>query len=91
MKTIHENNKVKHDAIMDDIKLSEQEKKEKMKSLREEQEKEIDAILTPDQKTKMDAIRKEMKEKRMNNQNRPNKNTTGTTSPSAGNPTPVSQ
>ena len=77
MKDLREANRIQRDAFMNDTKLTEQEKHDKMKALRAEQEKNIDAILTEDQRVKMAEMRKEMKEMKMNDPNRQHRNTMG--------------
>jgi Spy/CpxP family protein refolding chaperone len=51
--------KKQHSAIQNDASLTADQKKEKMKALRQSQMQKMNAILTPDQQTKMKAFRKQ--------------------------------
>jgi Spy/CpxP family protein refolding chaperone len=63
IKTLSEAMATKRKAIMDDTKLSEDTKKEKMKELGKDFRAQFEKVLTPEQKTKMEAARKERREK----------------------------
>jgi periplasmic protein CpxP/Spy len=56
LKDVFADSKSKHDSIMNDSSLTQDQKKEKMKSLREETTSKVNQVLTPDQQ-------KELKEK----------------------------
>ena len=71
MKTIREQGRLKRQSILTDSTLNENKKKEQLKALKADQENQIDKILTPEQKVKMDAVRAQMKEMRRNNQGQP--------------------
>ncbi len=60
LKEMNEANKGKKDAIANDPKLSEEQKKEQLKDIRKAEAKNMQGVLTDDQKKKM----KELKEKR---------------------------
>jgi periplasmic protein CpxP/Spy len=47
--------------VKDDAALNEEQKKDKLKELRKKRMADIEALLTPEQKAKADAMRKEMK------------------------------
>lgn len=59
MKTLNEKLKANMKRIRDNSSLSQEQKKEQVKSLMANHKSSVDAILTAEQKTKMDAIRKE--------------------------------
>jgi Spy/CpxP family protein refolding chaperone len=63
LKTIFEEQKAKIDPIWKDASLSKEQKKEKAKPIADETRTKIDAVLTPEQKTKLEQVRKEKREK----------------------------
>jgi Spy/CpxP family protein refolding chaperone len=63
MKEFHQNMKQKMDAIKNDASLTPEQKKAKMKELHQTQRQTMNSILTPEQKEKMKAQRKEWREK----------------------------
>ena len=62
MKTLHEDMMQQRNAIQNDASLSADQKKDKMKELRQTQMQKMNAILTPDQQAKMKTFRKEGKQ-----------------------------
>ena len=62
MKKMHEDNKVKMDAISNDKSLSDEQKQAKMKELRMDQRKGMESILTDEQKAKMKKMREERRD-----------------------------
>ncbi len=64
MKKLHEDNKSKMDEIKNNASLSDDQKAEQMKTLREEQHKNMEALLTDDQKAKMKQMHEEKKERK---------------------------
>jgi Spy/CpxP family protein refolding chaperone len=59
LKSMREEMKQQHSAIQNDASLTADQKKEKMKSLRQSQMQKMNAILTPDQQAKMKAFREQ--------------------------------
>ncbi|MDE3183577.1 MAG: hypothetical protein KGM16_09180 [Bacteroidota bacterium] len=59
LKSMREQMKQQHSAIQNDASLTADQKKEKMKSLRQSQMQKMNAILTPDQQAKMRAFREQ--------------------------------
>ncbi len=59
MKAQHKEMKAKRDALKGQDNLTVKEMREKQSALRAEQKSKMDGILTTDQKTKMDAMRKQ--------------------------------
>ncbi len=59
LKSMREEMKQQHSAIQNDASLTADQKKEKMKALRQSQMQKMNAILTPDQQAKMKAFRKQ--------------------------------
>jgi Spy/CpxP family protein refolding chaperone len=55
--------KSKMDAIMKNDALQGSEKREQLTALREEMRKNIESVLTPEQKTKMEELKKENQDK----------------------------
>jgi protein CpxP len=62
MQKLHEEQRVKMDSIRNSS-MSDDEKKAQMRTLRENSRKEMDDILTPEQRSKMQEMRKEQMEK----------------------------
>jgi Spy/CpxP family protein refolding chaperone len=83
-KQIHQNERTQRDAIMANDSLNAEQKKQQLKSLRKDTNQNINAILTDEQRQKLQALKQEMKDDRMNNQ----PNTQGN---SANNNAPVVQ
>ncbi len=63
VKTLSEAMATKRKSLSDDTKLSEGDKKEKMKELGKDFRSDIEKVLTAEQKAKMEAARKERREK----------------------------
>ena len=63
MQKLHEEQRTKTDSIRNSS-LSDDEKMTQMKSMRENNRKAMDDILTPDQRSKMQELRKQQMEKR---------------------------
>ncbi|MCH5596773.1 Spy/CpxP family protein refolding chaperone [Niabella ginsengisoli] len=59
MKTIDDEQKTKYQTLRDDKSLSDDARKEKMMELRKARMEKVNGILTPEQKTKMEAKMKE--------------------------------
>ncbi len=59
LKTFHEQQKAKMDAIRDNDQLTREEKRAQMKSLMEERKAKMNSVLTAEQKTKWKELRKE--------------------------------
>jgi periplasmic protein CpxP/Spy len=59
LKTFHEQQKAKMDAIRNNDQLTREEKRAQMRSLKEERKAKMDSILTAEQKTKWKELRKE--------------------------------
>ncbi len=57
-----QNLKQQRDALKNDASLTQEQKKEKMKELNQAQHEKMNSILTPDQKAKMQADKKQWKE-----------------------------
>ena len=64
MKNVMEEMRPKMDALRDNTSLTPDEKRSQLKALRDEQKTKVDAILTPDQRTKMEEKRKKMMEEK---------------------------
>lgn len=64
LKEMREANKSKRDAIKNDSKLTDEQKKEQMKALKEEQKKGMQGVLTDEQKSKMKEMKAKMKEEK---------------------------
>ena len=62
--------KEKRDAILNDYKLTEQQKRDQLKELHEERAKNMQGILTEEQQTKMKAAKEKMKAERKNHPER---------------------
>lgn len=63
VKAIHEAERAQREAIRADASLSREQKMEKAKALRESTVQQVDAILTPEQRTKAQAMRAKMQER----------------------------
>lgn len=63
MKEFHQNMKQQRDALKNDASLTPEQKKAKMNELHNVQKEKMNSILTPEQKQKMQADKKERKEK----------------------------
>ena len=63
MKESHQNIAQQREAVKNDASLTQEQKKAKMKEMRQSQQEKMNSILTPDQKVKMEAHKKEWKEK----------------------------
>ena len=63
IKGINEQYATKREALFKDQSLKGEERKAQSKELRVNQEKEINSVLTPEQKTKLDVLKKERAEK----------------------------
>ncbi len=59
MKELRENGKQQREALKNDATLSADQKREKMKEISQSQQDKMNAILTPDQKAKWDADKKQ--------------------------------
>lgn len=57
LKTIFEEQKAKIDPIFQDASLSREQKSEKARPIKDETKGKVDAVLTPEQKTKLEQIR----------------------------------
>ncbi len=66
LKAVFEEQKAALDPIFQDTTLSKEQKRDKAKPIMEASRAKIDAVLTPEQKTKMDAARKSHQEKANN-------------------------
>ncbi len=66
MKANHESIKQQREAIKNNTSLTEAQKKEKMEELHESQKEKMNSILTPEQKAKMHADKKDWKNKNKN-------------------------
>lgn len=64
LKAMHEEQKPRREAITNDATLSATDKKQKLRELRKESQEKFLAVLTPEQREKLAAHRKEMKAKR---------------------------
>lgn len=69
--TIYENHKKKVQALQSDTKLTKEAKMQRHKALREDTEKQVMAVLTAQQKQKLDALKKEWASKRTQNKQKP--------------------
>jgi len=67
-KQIHQNEKAQRDAIMANDSLNAEQKKQQLKSLRKDTNQNINAILTDEQRQKLQALKQEMKDDKTNNQ-----------------------
>jgi Spy/CpxP family protein refolding chaperone len=65
LKESRESAKQQMEAIKNDASLTQDQKKEKMQELRKSQQEKMSSILTPDQKAKIHAERKDWKDKNM--------------------------
>ncbi|MGV3720761.1 MAG: hypothetical protein ACO1SX_07600 [Actinomycetota bacterium] len=72
LKAMHEEQKPHRDAITKDAALSMADKKQKLRELRKESHEKFLAVLTPEQREKLAAHRKEMKAKRAARKNATN-------------------
>jgi Spy/CpxP family protein refolding chaperone len=63
VKAINESYKPQMEAIRKDASLSRDQKREKAQALNKEREGKVDAVLTPEQRTKAQAMREKMKER----------------------------
>lgn len=70
IKAINESYRPQLEAIRADQSLSRDQKREKAQALNKEREAKVDAVLTPEQRTKAQAMREKMKE-RMNHKGGP--------------------
>jgi organic radical activating enzyme len=66
LKEMNAGNKEKKQAILNDSKLTEEQKKEQLKAIKKEQAKSMQTVLTDEQKTKMKEARMKMKESKRN-------------------------
>jgi Spy/CpxP family protein refolding chaperone len=66
-KQIHQNERSQRDAIMANDSLNAEQKKQQLKSLRKDTNQNINAILTEEQRQKLEALKQEMKDDKMNN------------------------
>lgn len=66
MKTLRESNKVKRDAIKNDATLTDEQKKEQLKSLRKSQKDQLQSLLNEEQKKKMEEIKMKKKAEKKN-------------------------
>lgn len=66
IKKIDEEESVKMKALREDATVSNDDKRAKMGELRKERQEKINAILTPEQKAKLDEKMKKMREERRN-------------------------
>lgn len=64
VKKSFEEQKTKMDALRSNTSLSDADKRDQMKSLRDEQQAKIKTILTPDQQAKWEAARQKMMQER---------------------------
>jgi protein CpxP len=64
VKAIFQKQREAGQPVWNDASLSQEQKREKMRAMREESNKEIRALLTPEQQTKFDAVLKEMQQHR---------------------------
>ena len=64
IKTIQTDGRTKMTAMRDDTSLSQDDKRAKMMSMRQDEQGKIRGVLTDDQKTKYDAMQKQMQERR---------------------------
>jgi Spy/CpxP family protein refolding chaperone len=62
IKTIRSTFRTQAQAIKDDASLNPADKKTKLKALRQQMKSQVDAILTPEQRQKLDALRAERHE-----------------------------
>ena len=90
LKEIHQANKSKKQAIEDNDKLTDDQKKIQLKQLHKEGANSTQAILNEEQKAKMKEMRKEISKNKKNDPNRPHRGVTGlpnerTTKPGAAN------
>jgi Spy/CpxP family protein refolding chaperone len=67
LKSLRQSNKLQRDNIKNDPTLTQTQKKEKMKELRQSQSDKMNSILTPEQQTKRKAYIQKMKAKRKMN------------------------
>ncbi|MBX3737110.1 MAG: hypothetical protein KF715_10495 [Candidatus Didemnitutus sp.] len=63
IKAINESYRPQLEAIREDKSLSRDQKREKSQALNKEREAKVDAVLTPEQRTKAQAMREKMKER----------------------------
>jgi protein CpxP len=64
VKAIFQKQREAGQPVRDDASLTREQKREKMRAMREESNKEIRALLTPEQQTKFDEFLKEMQQRR---------------------------
>jgi Spy/CpxP family protein refolding chaperone len=63
VKTIFEDSRTKMEALRSNSSLSQDDRRSQMMSLRKAENDKIDAILTPDQKTKYSALQQQMRDR----------------------------
>lgn len=63
IKAINQSYRPQLDALRDDQALSREQRREKAKALNQEREAKVDAILTPEQRTKAQAMREKARER----------------------------
>lgn len=80
LKAMNEGNKEKKQAILNDSKLTEEQKKEQIKEIKKAQATNTQSVLSDEQKAKMKDLRKKMKEGRKNRKH--NKQEAGEPAPS---------
>jgi|GEM_PF-913310 len=66
LKEMNAGNKEKKQAILNDTKLTEEQKKEQLRAIKKEQATNMQTVLTDEQKAKMKEVRLKMKEERKN-------------------------
>ena len=63
IKAINESYRPQFDALRDDASLSRPQKREKFQALQQERQAKVDAVLTPEQRTKAQAMREKARER----------------------------
>jgi Spy/CpxP family protein refolding chaperone len=71
VKTIFEDSRTKMEALRSNSSLSQDDRRSQMMSIRTTENEKIDAILTPDQKTKYAALQQQMRDRMRNGANGP--------------------
>lgn len=72
IKAIFEDERTKMEALRADTSSTMQEKRPKMEAIRQDEETKVEAVLTPDQKTKYEAMRERMRGRRQGDGPPPN-------------------